>query len=153
MSLDIGREHHWEGLIPSPDRYHGFLYLITDTHTNKKYVGKKAYTSTRRVKVPGRKNRKVVKSSNKWEFYTGSSGRLNELLKEKKEEGTYGTLTFTILGQYEAKGDLYYAEIKEQVSRGVLVAKLDNGEKEYFNGNINGIKFIPPCKDSEVLDV
>ena len=141
--------HHWEGLEPNPEKYHGFLYLITHPTSGMKYVGKKAFHSVRRVKVPGKTRRKIVVKPNNWEYYTGSSHRLNDFIRE---EGGTDDFKFIILGQYVAKGDLYYSEIVEQVKRGVMTAKLPNGDEEYFNRQISGIKFVPPCKESCYLE-
>ena len=141
-------EHHWKGLTPNPEKYFGFVYLILESTTKKKYVGKKSYMLTRRVKVPGRKNRRIVKTPNNWKYYTGSCKPLNARISPE----TIGDFTFIILSQFEAKGDLYYEEIRQQVLRDVMRDKLPDGEKSYYNGNINGIKFKPPMKGSEFLE-
>ena len=146
-SEGLVKDHHWEGLIPDPEKFFGFIYVIEETSTGKRYVGKKSYMLTKRVKVPHRKNRKIVKTPNNWKYYTGSCKPLNERISEE----TVHDFTFTIISQFETKGDLYYEEILEQVMRDVMRARSEDGEKKYYNGNINGIKFLPPCKGSEHL--
>ena len=145
--LEVEDDHHWKGLAPDPEKFFGFVYLIEEASTNKKYIGKKSYMLTKRVKVPGRKNRKVVKTPNNWRYYTGSCKPLNARISKE----TIDDFTFTIISQFETKGDLYYEEILEQVVRDVMRLKSDDGDKVYYNGNVNGIKFIPPCKGSEHL--
>ena len=51
----------------------GFVYLITDLSNGKKYVGKKNFTSRRRLKPLKGKTRKRVKvSESNWMEYYGS---------------------------------------------------------------------------------
>ena len=66
-------DHHWEGRKPDPDKYYGFIYLITNLETGKMYVGRKFYHTY--------KKRKKVKQSD-WANYTGSSKWLNADIKE-----------------------------------------------------------------------
>jgi hypothetical protein len=142
-------EHHWQGEEPDPIRYFGFVYIISCEIDGKKYVGKKQYWKSRSGAV-GCKSKVSDRSSVKWKpdcwtesdwrTYTGSSKSFNEHIKIQGKEN----FTFTILRQCRSKGSLHYAEIEEQVSRGVLVSKLENGEYEYFNRQIASIKFRPP---------
>lgn len=138
----------WQGLEPNPDKYFGFVYLIICDTNNKKYIGKKQYWMAK-PKTKGCKTKVTDKSSEKWKQecwkesnwkdYTGSSKQFNELIKQEGIEN----FTFIILGQYVTKGDLYYAEIKEQIKRGVMETD------EYYNGQVAGIKFKPPMKEKE----
>ena len=41
-----------------PNGHFGFIYLITNTQSGRKYIGRKYFYSTRRIKVKGRKTRK-----------------------------------------------------------------------------------------------
>lgn len=145
-------KHHWTGLAPKQKDYFGFLYLITCKTTGKKYIGKKQFW---RVKKGGPKYKSTLVGSDKWKpeywiesdwaTYTGSSNDLNKHIKKLGKEN----FTFEILGQYASKGDLHYAEIEEQTCRDVLRSKLPDGEREYFNKQIAGIRFIPPECHSE----
>ena len=60
--------------------YFGFVYLITNTKTGKKYIGKKFLTKAGYKQVKG-KRRKIRKISD-WEEYYGSSKYLHEDIKE-----------------------------------------------------------------------
>ena len=51
---DLGEQTHKE--------VYGFVYLITDTLTNKQYVGKKLFWSSKTKQVKGKKKRLKVES-------------------------------------------------------------------------------------------
>lgn len=107
--------------------YAGFVYCITNTLTNKKYVGKKTFKSTRTLpplKGKSRK-RKVVKESD-WMTYYGSSEDVKMLVEEQGPE----TFHREILHLCKTKGEMGYLELKEQVEREVLLSE------EYYNGII-----------------
>ena len=100
----------------TPSEYYGFVYLIENTITNKKYIGKKWFWSTRRVKQKGKTRRKIVKNTSDWLKYYGSN---EELLADIKEHGTENVKR-TILHLCKTKGDCSYYEAKEQFDRNVL---------------------------------
>jgi hypothetical protein len=88
------------------------------------------------ITKPGKKSKKVVKESN-WQTYTTSSETINReiLLGEQ--------FTFEILTLHKSKGSLSYNEVYQIVVREALTSKFANGDREYYNGNIQAIKFIP----------
>ena len=51
--------------------YVAFVYLIENTKTGRKYIGKKRLFFVSRKKVKGRKNRKVAKKHSDWKTYYG----------------------------------------------------------------------------------
>ena len=63
QDLILKKMSHWlyKGKIleEAPDNYFGFVYLITNIKSGKKYIGRKYFGTTRRVKVAGKKRRKV----------------------------------------------------------------------------------------------
>lgn len=128
-------KHHWIGLEPDPDKYYGFLYIITNNVTGKKYIGRKFYHMY--------KKRKKYKESN-WRTYTGSCKPLNEDIKKLGK----ANFTFEIFKQYVARGNVVYYECNYQHKFDVLTAKDENGERLWYNGNIGAIKFIPPEEQS-----
>lgn len=112
----------------TPDRsqYIGFVYLITELDTGKKYVGKKLFHRPTKRTVTlknGKKRRKTFYIDSDWRDYFGSSTHLQESVekngidKYKKE----------ILRLCKKKGELSYYEAKEQFDRGVLFSD------EYYN--------------------
>ncbi|MCK5015917.1 MAG: hypothetical protein KAS32_02505 [Candidatus Peribacteraceae bacterium] len=110
-----------------------------------------------RQKVKGCKSKVTDRQSPKWksccwrlgdwEVYKGSS---NSLTKDIKELGV-SKFTFTIIRLCRSKGTLHYAEIEEQVKRGVLWKKLGSDDKQYlyYNRQIACCKFRPPSYFSD----
>lgn len=95
------------------DNY-GFVYLITNTINNKKYIGKKFFYSSKTKQVKGKK--KKIKVSSDWQSYFGSNEEL------KKDVIIHGQEKFirTILHLCKSKGECGYLEAKEQFVNGVL---------------------------------
>lgn len=107
--------------------YVGFVYCITDTRNDKKYIGKKTFQSRRTLPpLKGKtRKRKVIKESD-WATYYGSSEEVKSLVEE------HGGDIFKreILHLCNTKGEMGYLELKEQVEREVLLSD------EYYNGII-----------------
>ena len=94
----------------------GFVYMITNTTNNKKYIGKKLFKSTRTKLIKGK--RKKVKLDSDWQTYYGS----NAILKE--EVKTLGGHLFNreILKLCKSKGEASYYEAKYQFDNDVLLS-------------------------------
>jgi hypothetical protein len=125
--MDLG---HWQllkGLDYKEDAF-GFIYLITCTINNRKYLGKKQCIS--KVKRPPLKGKKKCRRSIKesdWKTYTGSSNELNaDIAKYGKDK-----FTFTILQWGDSKFELGYFELKKQILEDVLL------KEEWYNGIVN----------------
>lgn len=140
--------HHWEGVEPEPEKYFGFVYCITNKLNGRQYIGKKQFMITRRIKVPGKKNRKIYKASSGWEYYTGSSVWLNKEIQELGKEN----FKFEILNHASSKGTLHYMEIELQTFLDVLKAKLPDGTPAFYNRTIAGVKFIPKDEYPEIAE-
>jgi len=101
---------HWlykgESLIETPEEYFGFVYLITNLKSGRKYIGRKYFGTTRRVKVKGKKRRKVVRKDSNWREYTGSSKILNYDIENLGKD----KFKFEILIMGETKGQVNYLE-------------------------------------------
>jgi hypothetical protein len=122
------------------DEWEGFVYRIIDKVTGKEYIGKKQFWSVNRIKVKGRSNKKVVRKESDWKSYTGSSLKLNDAIKEYGKD----KFIFLIESLHETKSSLHYGEILVQIHEDVLRAKLPNGQRKYYNGMINSVKYTPP---------
>ncbi len=102
------------------DNY-GFVYCITNLATNKKYIGKKFFYSSKTKQVKGKK--KKVKVSSDWLTYYGSNVEL------QSDVQTLGKESFKreIIYLCKTKGECGYLEAKEQFTRCVLE------NEEYYN--------------------
>ena len=116
-----------------PEDCVGFVYLITNTVTGRKYIGKKlakfSKTTYKTVKLKnGTKKKKKIrgKIESDWQTYYGSSPNLTA------DINTLGTDKFTreILYYCKSKSETSYIEAREQFDRKVLESD------EYYNGHI-----------------
>ena len=98
----------------------GFVYLITNKQSGRKYIGKKlakfSKTSYKVVKLKnGNKKRKKIKSKidSDWQDYFGSSDEL------KKDVETLGIDKFTreVLYYCKSKAECSYIEAREQLEQ------------------------------------
>ena len=116
-----------------PEECIGFVYLITNVISGRKYIGKKlakfAKTTVKTVKLKnGTKKKKKIRSKidSNWRDYYGSSVELT------KDIDTLGKENFTreILYYCTSKAQCSYIEAREQFSRKVLESN------DYYNGHI-----------------
>ena len=127
---DLG---HWSpDLDFNVDDYFGFVYKITNKHTNRSYIGRKQFHSYIRKKIKGKKNRKKIVRESDWKTYTGSCEPLNEEIVSMGKEN----FTFTILKLCITKRDLGYTETQLQFKENVLESTFADGTRKYYNNNI-----------------
>ena len=116
-----------------PETCVGFVYLITNNLSGRKYIGKKlakfSKTTYRTVKQKnGIKKRKKIHSKidSDWQEYYGSSSELSADIEK------LGTINFTreILFYCNSKSECSYIEAREQFRRQVLESQ------DYYNGHI-----------------
>jgi hypothetical protein len=116
-----------------PEDCVGFVYLITNNLSGRKYIGKKlakfSKTTYKTVKQKnGTKKKKKVRSKvdSDWRDYYGSSPELS------KDVTQLGTENFSreILFYCKSKSECSYIEAREQFSRRVLEST------DYYNGHI-----------------
>jgi len=100
---------------------YGFVYLITNTTNNKKYIGKKLFYSSKTKQVKGKKKRYKVLSD--WQTYYGSSAELSKDVLQLGQDN----FNREILHLCQSKGECSYVEAKEQFIRGVMETE------EYYN--------------------
>jgi hypothetical protein len=116
-----------------PEEYAGFVYLITNKQTGRKYIGKKLSkfkkTTYKTVKLKnGKKKRKKIRGTidSDWQTYYGSSP---ELTRDIESIGTENFIR-EILYYCRSKSECSYVEAREQFARKVLESD------EYYNGHI-----------------
>jgi hypothetical protein len=111
----------------SPEDVYGFVYLITNLTTQRRYVGKKFFWSQKTLPITkARKRRKKLKVESDWKIYWGSN---KHLMAEIEENGT-DSYHREILHLCKTKGECAYMEAKEQFERDVLLTE------DYYNGII-----------------
>ena len=104
--------------------YVGFVYLITELDTNKKYIGKKFFWSVRKLPpLKGQKRKRTVKRQSDWEDYFGSSDELKQLVEQKGHDA----YRREILRLCKTKGECSYYEAKFQFEKDVLL------RDDYYN--------------------
>ena len=116
-----------------PDDCVGFVYLITNNTTGRKYIGKKlakfSKTSYKVVKLKnGNKKRKKIRSKidSDWQLYYGSNDQLNKDISELGSDN----FTREILFYCTSKAACSYVEAREQFNHRVLESD------DYYNGQI-----------------
>jgi|TARA_X000001382_G_scaffold49791_1_gene33685 hypothetical protein len=118
----------WEVCKPIPEDSFGFIYEITNTINDKKYIGKKQMVrKIKRKPLKGKKRKRIDFIESDWKTYTGSSDALNNdiaLLGLDK-------FIFKILKFCNSKFELSYFEAKMQFEKDVLLSE------NYYNGIIN----------------
>jgi len=116
-----------------PEDCIGFVYIITNTISGRKYIGKKlakfSKTTYKTVKLKnGNKKKKKIRNKidSDWREYYGSSPELT------KDVVALGTENFSreILFYCKSKAECSYIEAREQFSRRVLESN------DYYNGHI-----------------
>ena len=111
-----------------PDTFYGFIYQITNTTNDRKYIGKKQSTTIlKRPPLKGRKNKRHVVKETDWKIYTGSSDKLNEDIQKLGKD----KFKFEILRWCDSKWELSYYEARLQFDKDVLL------KEDYYNGIIN----------------
>jgi len=97
-----------------PGEYYGFVYIIENLLSGRKYIGKKFFWSTKRKQV--NKKRKSYKVESDWKEYWSSSDEL------KTDIELHGKENFkrTIIHLCKNKGSCNYLEAKEQFVAAVL---------------------------------
>ena len=121
--------HYQNTLVEEiPEGFIGFVYLITNTITGQKYIGKKL-AQFKKTKPPlkGKKLKRRSTVESDWRDYYGSSDKLNADVQSLGPD----KFTREILYLCKSKAEMSYLEAREQFERRVLESD------EYYNGIIN----------------
>lgn len=120
--------------------YYGFVYLLENKDTNRFYVGKKFFWSSKILPITKtRKRRQKTKVESDWKKYYGS----NVQLKSEIEEKGIDIISRNILWLCNTKTQCAYYEVVEQINRGVLLT--DKYYNDFIGGKITG-RFLTEVK-------
>jgi hypothetical protein len=118
----------WLNVPAGIDNLYGFVYLITNLKTGRKYLGKKFFWKIKKAPpLKGKKNKRLTRVESDWRNYWGSSA---ELLEDIKKLGTK-YFKREILDYYATRWECAYYEAKYQFYYEVLL------KRDYYNGIIN----------------
>ena len=106
----------------------GFVYLITNTVSGMKYIGKKQIEKrTKRPPLKGKKRKRITIGESDWKTYTGSSDKLNADIKKLGKK----KFKFEITYSCGTKSELAYMETMFQFQAEALL------REDYYNGIMN----------------
>ncbi|MCM2433195.1 hypothetical protein [Agrobacterium rosae] len=104
--------------------HYGFVYLITDTETGRKYIGRKTFWSKRTLPpLKGKTRKRKTVTESDWQSYHGSNAALKELV------ALHGSDRFKreILHLCRSSSECSYYEAKTQFDHDALI------RDDYFN--------------------
>ncbi len=108
----------------TPEEYQGFVYVITELDTNKKYIGKKNFWRPKILPKNSKRSRRVkTKVDSDWREYYGSNKEV-QILVERRGEDNFKR---EILKLCKSKGEMSYYEAKLQFDNDVLL------RDDYYN--------------------
>ena len=101
----------------TPDDYQGFVYIITELDTGKKYIGKKNFWRPKVLPKNSKRSRRVrTRVESDWRLYFGSNKELRCLVEERGETN----YRREIIKLCRTKGEMSYFEAKAQFDNDVL---------------------------------
>jgi hypothetical protein len=108
----------------TPEEYQGFVYIITELDTDKKYIGKKFFWKPKTLPITKKRKRRVkTRVESDWRKYYGSSKEVQQLLELKGSDN----FKRVILRLCKTKGECSYFEAKYQFDNDVLL------RDDYYN--------------------
>ena len=108
----------------TPEEYQGFVYLITELDTGKKYIGKKNFWRPKVLPKNSKRNRRVrTRVESDWRKYFGSNKEVQALVESNGIEN----YKREILRLCKTKGEMSYYEAKLQFENDVLL------RDDYYN--------------------
>ena len=117
-----------------PDRYEGFVYIMTHKPSGKRYIGKKSFVSVRKLKPTDKKKTRIESN---WKSYFSSSDDIKEYVQGDSKKDWKREIIYLCEKMKYAN----YLEVKLQFAYGVLESD------EWFNSNINGLFYSHWLKD------
>ena len=103
----------------TPDEFQGFVYMITELDTGKKYIGKKFFWKPKILPVTKSRKRRVrTRVESDWRTYYGSNKEVQTLVESKGKDN----YKREILRLCKSKGECSYYEAKLQFQYDVLLS-------------------------------
>lgn len=116
-----------EPFLTAPEEYLGFVYLITNLKTGRKYIGQKKFTFAKTKTVKGKK--KKFRTESDWQLYYGSNPQLQEDVKALGAEHFLREILFLC----KRKSEMNYIELREQMIADAIMKPL-----EFYNAYVGG---------------
>lgn len=108
----------------TPEQYQGFVYIITELDTGKKYIGKKFFWKPKTLPITKTRKRRVkTRVESDWRDYYGSSAAVQLLIEEKGVDNYRRDVVYLC----KTKGECSYYEAKLQFEHDVLL------RDDYYN--------------------
>ena len=103
----------------TPEDYQGFVYIITEFDTGKKYIGKKNFWRPKILPKNSKRARRVrTRVESDWKIYYGSNKEIQALVESKGQEN----YKREIIRLCKTKGEMSYFEAKAQFDNNVLLS-------------------------------
>ena len=103
----------------TPEDYQGFVYIITERDTGKKYLGKKNFWRPKILPKNSKRARRVrTRVESDWKIYYGSNKEVQALVESKGQEN----YKREIIRLCKTKGEMSYFEAKAQFDNDVLLS-------------------------------
>ena len=103
----------------TPDEFQGFVYMVTEKDTGKKYIGKKFFWKPKILPVTKSRKRRVrTRVESDWRTYYGSNKEVQTLVESKGKDN----YKREILRLCKTKGECSYYEAKLQFQYDVLLS-------------------------------
>jgi hypothetical protein len=126
----------------TPEEYQGFVYMITEKDTGKKYIGKKFFWKPKTLPITkSRKRRVKTRVESDWRSYYGSSKEVQQLVEDKGSD----SFKREILRLCKTKGECSYFEAKYQFDNDVLLR--DDFYNEFIGCKIHSKHLEKSIKD------
>ena len=108
----------------TPEEFQGFVYMVTEKDTGKKYIGKKFFWKPKTLPITKTRKRRVrTRAESDWREYYGSSKEVQSLVESKGKDN----YKREILRLCKTNGECSYYEAKLQFQYDVLLSD------EYYN--------------------
>ena len=121
-------------LTEIPVKAVGFVYEITNQTTNRRYIGKKLFHSSKTVQREKKKKRIKVESN--WKQYTGSNDELNQDIKNNN------IIEKKILRICYSKSECNYIEALYQFQSNAVLSPLFYNKWVSVKSNHNQLKSL-----------